>query len=68
MAELLSPGAMDALAHELGVDGIVAREGWGGVPSRQCGQVVQVAVRLAEEAMTRRAAGGPRQPITNGRP
>lgn len=64
MAELLSPEAMDFMARELGVSGIVAREGWGGVPTRECGRVVHVAVRIAEEALARRAGV---QPANRGR-
>lgn len=39
------------LAKELGVDKIVAREGWGGVPSRQCGNLVRKAIEAAERNM-----------------
>lgn len=36
------------LAKELGVDHIVATEGWGGVPSRECGNLVKKAIEMAE--------------------
>ncbi|MBO8168008.1 MAG: small, acid-soluble spore protein, alpha/beta type [Thermoanaerobacteraceae bacterium] len=39
------------LAKELGVDGILANEGWGGVPSRDCGNLVRLAIEKAEQAM-----------------
>ena len=39
------------LARELGVDHIVAHEGWGGVPSRQCGNLVRLAIQRAERAI-----------------
>ncbi|TDA69499.1 MAG: small, acid-soluble spore protein, alpha/beta type [Clostridia bacterium] len=39
------------LAKELGVDHIVATEGWGGVPSRQCGLLVRKAIEVAERSM-----------------
>jgi len=39
------------LAKELGVDDIVAREGWGGVPSRQCGNLVAAAIKYAEKSL-----------------
>lgn len=39
------------LAKEMGVDGIVANEGWGGVPSKQCGMLVKMAIEKAEQAM-----------------
>jgi len=40
------------LAKELGVDHIVAREGFGGVTSRDCGNLVKLAIMKAEEAMS----------------
>lgn len=39
------------LAKELGVDQIVAREGWGGVSSRDCGNLVKLAVQRAEAGL-----------------
>lgn len=39
------------LARELGVDHIVQREGWGGVPSRECGNLVKLAIQRAEAAL-----------------
>ena len=39
------------LAKELGVDHIVAAEGWGGVPSRQCGNLVRLAIEYAERSL-----------------
>lgn len=39
------------LAKELGVYDIVATEGWGGVPSRQCGNLVRLAIEKAEQAL-----------------
>lgn len=38
-------------AKELGVDHIVATEGWGGVPARDCGNLVRLAIELAERTM-----------------
>lgn len=40
------------LAKELGVDNIVAQEGWGGVPSRYCGGLVAKAIERAERGLT----------------
>ena len=40
------------LAKELGVDHIVAREGWGGVPSRDCGNLVRLAIERAERSLS----------------
>lgn len=42
------------LAQELGVANVVATEGWGGVSSRNCGNLVRLAIERAERAM----AGG----------
>ena len=39
------------LAKELGIDHIVATEGWGGVPSRECGNLVRKAIEFAERNM-----------------
>lgn len=39
------------LAKELGVAQTVDREGWGGVPSRDCGRLVQKAIELAERSL-----------------
>ena len=40
------------LAKELGVDQVVATEGWGGVPSRMCGGLVAKAIERAERSLT----------------
>lgn len=40
------------LAKELGVYDIVQREGWGSVPSRDCGNLVTAAIRLAEKSIS----------------
>jgi len=42
------------IAKELGVDDIVKREGWGSVSSRDCGNMVRVAVEKAEEIFSQR--------------
>lgn len=39
------------LAKELGVDHIVAKEGWGGVSSRNCGNLVKLAIQKAEASL-----------------
>jgi small acid-soluble spore protein F (minor alpha/beta-type SASP) len=59
---LLSDASMRRIAERLGVADVVAREGWGGVSSRNCGGVVAVAVRIAEEAL----AGGQRYGAATG--
>jgi small acid-soluble spore protein F (minor alpha/beta-type SASP) len=39
------------LARELGVHDLVAAEGWGAVPSRECGRLVQKAIEYAERSL-----------------
>jgi len=39
------------LAQELGVADLVRREGWGSVSSRNCGNLVRLAIERAERAM-----------------
>lgn len=39
------------LAKELGVADIVRREGFGGVTSRDCGNLVRLAIERAERAL-----------------
>lgn len=46
---LMSDELKFELAKELGVDDIVKREGWGGVPARQCGNLVAAAIKYAEK-------------------
>ena len=40
MARIMSEALRWEIAKELGVDHIVATEGWGGVSSRDCGNIV----------------------------
>ncbi|MCL4318570.1 MAG: hypothetical protein M1596_01535 [Firmicutes bacterium] len=51
MAKILSEATKIKLGERLGVDDIVRREGWGGVPARDCGNLVREAIRLAEEEL-----------------
>ncbi|MCL5012530.1 MAG: hypothetical protein M1493_00830 [Firmicutes bacterium] len=51
MAKILSEATKMKLGERLGVDDIVRREGWGGVPARECGNLVREAIRLAEEEL-----------------
>jgi small acid-soluble spore protein F (minor alpha/beta-type SASP) len=57
LAKLMSDALKWELAKELGVDQIVATEGWGGVPSRECGNLVRKAIELAERSMVNSPAG-----------
>lgn len=47
------------LAKELGVQDTVATEGWGGVPSRQCGMLVRMAIERAERSIANEKAYPP---------
>ncbi|MGE4283938.1 MAG: small, acid-soluble spore protein, alpha/beta type [Clostridia bacterium] len=40
------------IAKELGVYDIVKTEGWGGVSSRDCGNIVAKAIEMAERSVT----------------
>ena len=53
MAKLMSENLKMELAAELGVDNIVQREGWGGVSSKQCGNLVKLDIKHAEESLTK---------------
>lgn len=46
------------LAKELGVADTVTREGWGSVSSRDCGNLVRLAIERAERAMAEANNGG----------
>ncbi|MGI6030394.1 MAG: small, acid-soluble spore protein, alpha/beta type [Eubacteriales bacterium] len=41
----------EEIARELGVYDVVSREGWGGVSSRNCGNMVTQAIQMAQRAM-----------------
>lgn len=47
---IISEELRSELAKEIGVYDIVQREGWGGVPSRACGNLVAAAIKYAEKA------------------
>ena len=48
------------LAKELGVDQIVATQGWGEVTARNCGNLVKLAIERAEKTVTPPSNPGPR--------
>ncbi|NLM46235.1 MAG: small, acid-soluble spore protein, alpha/beta type [Firmicutes bacterium] len=48
---IMSDALKEELAEELGVAEIVRREGWGGVSSRNCGNLVKLAIERAERAL-----------------
>lgn len=49
---LMSEQLKYEIARELGVDQIVASEGWGGVSSKNCGMMVNKAIEIAEKSLT----------------
>ena len=49
--EVLSEQLKYEIARELGVDQIVATQGWGAVSSRDCGRVVSKAIEIAERSI-----------------
>ncbi|NLN06345.1 MAG: small, acid-soluble spore protein, alpha/beta type [Firmicutes bacterium] len=48
---IMSDALKEELAEELGVAEIVRKEGWGGVSSRNCGNLVKLAIERAERAL-----------------
>lgn len=48
---IMSDNLKYEIARELGVDDIVSTEGWGGVSSRDCGNIVKKAIEIAERSM-----------------
>jgi small acid-soluble spore protein F (minor alpha/beta-type SASP) len=47
----MSENLKTEIARELGVDDIVRTEGWGGVSSRNCGNIVRTAIEIAERSL-----------------
>lgn len=48
---LMSERMKYELAKELGIAHIVETEGWGAVPSRECGNLVKKAIEVAERSL-----------------
>ncbi|MHB8170024.1 MAG: small, acid-soluble spore protein, alpha/beta type [Thermincolia bacterium] len=46
---VMSDALKERLAQEMGVADIVRNQGWGGVPSQQCGNLVKMAIQIAEK-------------------
>ncbi|MGI5908482.1 MAG: small, acid-soluble spore protein, alpha/beta type [Christensenellales bacterium] len=51
----MSEALKKEIARKMGVDDLVARDGWGAVSSRNCGRVVQVAIGMAEDSLSKQA-------------
>lgn len=54
----MSEQLKEILAMELGVADLVRREGWGAVPSRQCGNLVKLAIEKAEQMLANQYGDG----------
>ncbi len=50
--KVMSESLKQEIAKRLDVNEIVAREGWGGVSSRNCGNIVREAIEMAERSRT----------------
>ncbi len=48
---VMSEELKEEIAEDLGVLDLVRREGWGSVPSRQCGNIVRKAIERAEQSL-----------------
>lgn len=49
---MMSEKLKSEIAKELGVYETVRQEGWGGVSSRDCGNIVKKAIEMAERNMS----------------
>ncbi|SHF29056.1 small acid-soluble spore protein F (minor alpha/beta-type SASP) [Caldanaerobius fijiensis DSM 17918] len=54
---IMSDALKYELAKELGVEDIVRTEGWGSVSSRNCGNLVRLAIERAERALAQQQQG-----------
>jgi len=52
---MMSEALKQEIARKLGVDDQVTRDGWGAVSSRDCGRVVQAAIKMAEDSLSKQA-------------
>lgn len=52
MAKIMSDALKWECAKELGIDRLVATEGFGSVPSRECGNLVRKAIEIAERNLS----------------
>ncbi|NPV70922.1 MAG: small, acid-soluble spore protein, alpha/beta type [Firmicutes bacterium] len=48
---VMSEDLRERIAVDLGVYDIVRSDGWGAVPSRDCGRIVRRAIEIAEQAI-----------------
>lgn len=50
-SRVMSDSLKEELAEELGVAEIVRQDGWGSVSSRDCGNLVKLAIERAEKQL-----------------
>ncbi len=50
-SRIMSESLREELAEELGVANVVRQDGWGGVSSRDCGNLVKLAIERAERQL-----------------
>lgn len=53
--KILSPQVKEEIAKELGFYDVVQREGWGGIRSRDAGNMVKFAVETAQKQLAEQA-------------
>ncbi|WP_124726307.1 small, acid-soluble spore protein, alpha/beta type [Staphylospora marina] len=54
---IMSDALKAELAKELGFYDVVQREGWGGITTRDAGNLVKLAIQKAEQQLARKGAG-----------
>ncbi|GMB08727.1 small acid-soluble spore protein F (minor alpha/beta-type SASP) [Thermolongibacillus altinsuensis] len=52
---IMSQQLKEEIAKELGFYDVVQREGWGGIRSRDAGNMVKRAIEMAEEQLAQRS-------------
>ena len=52
MPKVMSEQLKQEIAQRLGVNDLVAQQGWGAVASRDCGRMVRTAIEIAEKSLT----------------
>jgi small acid-soluble spore protein F (minor alpha/beta-type SASP) len=50
--KVMSEALKQEIAKRLGVENVVAAQGWSGVSSKDCGNIVREAIRMAEGSKT----------------
>ncbi|KMY48154.1 small, acid-soluble spore protein, alpha/beta type [Peribacillus loiseleuriae] len=48
---IMSPSLKEELAKELGFYDVVQKEGWGGIRARDAGNMVKLAIEMAERQL-----------------